>query len=476
MGVMFRVALLFLAATTGVAWGDDTELPTAAGRAVDFVKEVAPIFEAKCLKCHGPEKQKAEYRLDVKEIALKGGENFAPNILPGKSAESPLMRFVAGLDPDVKMPPKGEPLSAGEIGVLRTWIDAGAPWPESASAKQRDPLDWWSLKPLAKPALGSAESSHPIDAFIFAKLSEHELAISPEADAQTLCRRLYFDLIGLPPTPEELDAFVKESLASSGTYEALVDRLLASPRYGERWARHWLDVVHYGDTHGYDKDKPRPNAWPYRDYVIRAFNDDKPYARFVQEQIAGDVLFPDTRTASRRSDSSPPGRGISSGTPKCPKRKIDGKIARHLDRDDMVGNTIGTFCSLTVQCAQCHNHKFDPITQEDYYSLQAVFAAVDRADRRYDLDPAVAESAPVLTAQKQAAGGAGKGARGADQKSRRPDFGRAGKADRERRSRSRRKGAPPEYGYHSGIEKNAGDNGSGCRSISARTWRSIASC
>ncbi len=165
--------------------------------------------------------------------------------------------------------------------------------------------------------------------------------------------------------------------------------MLASPRYGERWARHWLDVVHYGDTHGYDKDKPRPNAWPYRDYVIRAFNEDKPYGRFVEEQIAGDVLFPILTTAPKRSGSSPPGHGISSAIARCPRRKSTAKIARHLDRDDMVANTIGTFCSATVHCAQCHNHKFDPITQEDYYSLQAVFAALDRTDRKYYRDDAL---------------------------------------------------------------------------------------
>ncbi len=167
------------------------------------------------------------------------------------------------------------------------------------------------------------------------------------------------------------------------SYEAVVDRLLASPHYGERWARHWLDVVHYGETHGYDKDKPRPHAWPYRDYVIRAFNDDKPYGRFVQEQLAGDVLFPDTADGVEALGFLAAGPWDFIGHVELPETKIDGKVARHLDRDDMVSNTMSTFASLTVHCAQCHNHKFDPIAQEDYYSLHAVFAALDRADKKY---------------------------------------------------------------------------------------------
>ena len=202
-----------------------------------------------------------------------------------------------------------------------------------------------------------------------------------------MIRRLSFDLIGLPPSLEDIDAFVGDPAPDA--YERLVDRLLASPQHGERWARHWLDVVHYGDTHGYDKDQPRPNAWPYRDYVIRAFNADKPYGRFVSEQVAGDVLYPDTVDGITAIGFIAAGPWDLIGHAEVPETKIDGKIARHLDRDDMVANTINTFVSLTVQCAQCHNHKFDPIRQEDYYRLQAVFAALDRADRPYHTDPAV---------------------------------------------------------------------------------------
>ncbi len=235
---------------------------------------------------------------------------------------------------------------------------------------------------------------NPIDAFVAAKLHEQGLHQSPAAGRAQLIRRVCFDLTGLPPTPKEIEAFIHD--ADPRAYELLVDRLLASPQYGERWARHWLDVVHYGETHGYDKDKPRPHAWPYRDYVIRAFNEDKPYPRFVQEQVAGDVLFPLTRDGLEALGFIAAGPWDFIGHAEVPETKIDGQIARHLDRDDMVANTMGTFTSFTVQCAQCHDHKFDPIPQEDYYSLQAVFAAVDRTDKQYDLDPAVAARRAAL--------------------------------------------------------------------------------
>ncbi len=396
---MMRASLLFFAAATSVAVAEVSKLPAPSQRTVDFGKDVQPIFEAKCVKCHGIEKQKSEYRLDVKSVALTGGENHAPNIVPGKSADSRLVHFIAGLDPDMKMPPKDGALTAEEIGLVRRWIDDGAKWPESASAKVVDKKDWWSLKPMVPTGKRKAESGNLIDAFISEKLSEKGLAMSSEADARTLCRRLYFDLTGLPPSPEEMDTFVADK--TPGAYERLADKLLASPRYGERWARHWLDVVHFGETHGYDKDQPRLNAWPYRDYVIHALNADKPYARFVQEQLAGDELFPGTRDGITALGFIAAGPWDLIGHAEVPEEKIDGKIARHLDRDDMVANTINTFCALTVHCAQCHDHKFDPISAEDYYSLQSVFAALDRADRAYDDEAPVAVKRAALNARKQ---------------------------------------------------------------------------
>ena len=270
----------------------------------------------------------------------------------------------------------------------------------------------WSIQPLARPAipvskLAATKDGNPIDQFIAVRLEAQGLSFSQAADRRTLIRRLYFDLIGLPPTPAEIEVFVKDS--DPHAFDALVDRLLASPQYGERWARHWLDVVHFGETHGYDKDKPRPNAWPYRDYVIRSFNEDKPWSRFVAEQIAGDVLYLFTRDGLEALGFIAAGPWDFIGHAEVSESKMDGKVARHLDRDDMVANTMQTFNSLTVQCAQCHDHKFDPISQEDYYSLQAVFAAVDRADKEYDLDAEVAKKRagldqrqrPLIAEQKQ---------------------------------------------------------------------------
>ncbi len=288
---------------------------------------------------------------------------------------------------------------ARPLEIITSLLLAGS----TCAASSQDSLDWWSLQPLRTQALPESHVAGlrtPVDAFISAKLLANGLTMSPEADPRTLIRRLYFDLTGLPPAPEEVDAFTAGK--DPEAYAKLVDRLLASPRYGERWARHWLDVVHYGDTHGYDKDQPRPNAWPFRDYVIRALNGDKPYAQFVQEQLAGDVLYPGTRDGIEALGFIAAGPWDLIGHAEVGEDKIDGKIARHLDRDDMVSNTINTFCSLTVHCAQCHDHKFDPIKQADYYNLQSVFAALDRADRDYDTDPATAKQrSALLTEQKE---------------------------------------------------------------------------
>ncbi|HEY0076483.1 MAG TPA: DUF1553 domain-containing protein [Abditibacteriaceae bacterium] len=427
--------------------------------APDFVREVRPIFEKSCLPCHGPQKQKSGYRLDVRDIAFKGGDSGQTAIIAGDAKNSLLLHYISGEDKDMVMPPKQSNvprLTPDQIATVRDWIEAGAIWPEAASAKLQDLQDWWSLKPITKPALPktSTPDNNPMDAFIRAQLVEKGLTMSPQADPRTLCRRLYFDLIGLPPTPEELDAFEREFKADTFAYEKLVDRLLASPRYGERWARHWLDVVHYGDTHGYDKDQPRANAWPYRDYVIRAFNEDKPYARFVQEQVAGDVLYPGSRDGIEALGFIAAGPWDLIGHAEVEEDKTDGKVARHLDRDDMVGNVIGTFSSATIQCAQCHNHKFDPFSQEDYYALQAVFSALDRAEKTYDLDPRVAAERAALTARKSALQTKDKVLA-----ERIKQAGGAELADLQTKIAAAQsvaaQGRRPEYGWHSNIEPKA---------------------
>ncbi|MBY0514789.1 MAG: DUF1553 domain-containing protein, partial [Gemmataceae bacterium] len=291
---------------------------------------------------------------------------------------------------------------------------------------------------------------NPIDAFVLARLREKGLTPSPEADRRTLIRRLSFDLIGLPPTPEEVDAFAADPAPDA--YEKLVDKLLASPHHGERWARHWLDVVHFGETHGYDKDKPRPSAWPYRDYVIRSLNADKPYARFVQEQVAGDALFPGTADGIEGLGFLAAGPWDFIGHAELPENKIDGKVARHLDRDDFVSNTVGTFMGLTAHCAQCHNHKFDPITQEDYYSLQAVFAAIDRTDKPFDPDPAVAARRAGLQARQRVAAAKVAQIEADARRLAGPELAAVGQRIAAAKQPT---GSPlrPEYGYHSGIEK-----------------------
>ncbi len=447
-------AFLLLAGLDGILFGTEVSadrLPSPAAHTVDFEKEVRPVLEKSCISCHGPEKQKGGYRLDLRDAALTGGDDHAPNIVPGHSDKSPLIAFVSGIDENMIMPNKGDRLTREEIGLLRAWIDQGAVWPESNAAPVVDRKDWWSFKPVAVPRIPDIEGvRNPIDAFIRLRLQQSGLTPSPEADRWTLIRRVTYDLTGLPPTPDEVERFANDP--DPAAYEKLVDRLLASPRYGERWARHWLDAVHYGDTHGYDKDQPRPNAWPYRDYVIRSFNEDKPYRRFVQEQLAGDVLFPSTRDGIEALGFIAAGPWDLIGHAEVPESKRDGKIARHLDRDDMVKNTMQTFCSLTVQCAQCHNHKFDPITQEDYYSLQAVFAALDRADEPYDTDPAIAgERIRLLQRQHDL-----EITKAALEKA---AIGKAGEAiaalDRKIEARQRLKNDKPAkaeaYGYHSAI-------------------------
>jgi hypothetical protein len=264
---------------------------------------------------------------------------------------------------------------------------------------------WWSLRPLVKPAPPTVSlpgfetwARTPIDSFVLAALRDKGLHPSPPADRRTLLRRVTFDLTGLPPTPEEMDAFLADS--SPKAYEKVVDRLLASPHYGERWARHWMDVAHYAETHGHDQDRPRPNAWPYRDYLIRAFNEDRPYARFVQEQVAGDILFPGDPEALVATGFLATGPWDESSLRDIREDALDRQVARYLDRDDIVTTVLSTFSSVTVHCARCHDHKFDPIPQADYYALQAVFAGVDKAERPYDPDSSTAARRHDLLQQK----------------------------------------------------------------------------
>ena len=373
-----------------VRWGFVTWLGLAAARTVagaddpTFRDKVAPILELRCLHCHGDATHKGNLSLGTAAAAFKGGDS-GPAVVPGKPDESVLLDMIGGDSPE--MPQKEKPLSKQEVASIRSWIVHGAAWPAGLALKDRrfEGQQWWAFAPLDHPKVpavpGSSWARNPIDSFILATLARHGLKPSAEADRRTLIRRLSYDLIGLPPNPEEIEAFVDDPNPTA--YEALVDRLIASPHYGERWARHWLDVVHYGDTHGYDKDKRRDNAWPYRDYVIAAFNADLPFGRFIREQVAGDVLWPEDARGAIATAFIAAGPWDFVGHVELREGTVDKLKTRLLDRDDMVSSTMSTFVSMTVHCARCHDHKFDPIAQTDYYRLQAVFAGVDRGDRHY---------------------------------------------------------------------------------------------
>jgi hypothetical protein len=429
-------------------------------QANDQFREAANILERHCLSCHEGAKPKGGLSLVNATATLAGGES-GPAIVPGKPDKSLLVDYISGNSPE--MPKDAKPLAAEEIETIRRWIAAGAVWPKDTTLvdKKQNSTDWWSLKPLVRPEVPKVKDlgnsnlvRNQIDAFVVAKLTEQKLSPSPEADRRTLIRRLYYDLIGLPPAPEDVATFIADQ--DPQAYKKLVDKLLAMPQYGERWGRHWLDVVHYGDTHGYDKDQPRPTAWPYRDYVIRTFNEDKPYGRFVEEQAAGDTLFPGTADGYEAMGFISAGPWDLIGHVEVPESKIDGKIARMLDRDDMVSNTMNTFTSTTVQCARCHNHKFDPVTQDDYYSLTAVFAALDRAERAYDTTPEAAARRTELETQQTKLSAAEKFLRDAIAK-------RAGSKleDLNQRIAALEKLKPGQpsraeaYGYHSSISPKA---------------------
>ena len=425
-----------------------------------FRDRVAPILGHRCVNCHNSIDRKGDFSLQSRDDVLDSGF-----VEPGQPDDSELLQVLishGGQKPT--MPKSGEPLEATEVAAITDWIKAGANWPDGFTIE--DPVvegsDWWSFAPMVKPdinalmAVSRADVSNPIDAFILKTLAEQKLTPSKPAEPRDLIRRLYFDLIGLPPTPEEVEAFVIESQREpAGTkpsaYERLVDRLLASEHYGERWARHWLDVVKYADTHGYDKDKLRPNAWPYRDYVIKSFNDDKPYARFVQEQLAGDVLFPGTADGILGLGFIAAGPWDFIGHVEVPESKIDGKVARHTDRDEMVSNTMNTFCSVTIQCCQCHNHKFDPFTQTHYYNLQSVFAAVDRAERTYDLDPQIEKQRLQLADQLKSTREALETLNAAIRRDCGPELVALEKQIEELKPRAAPAATRPQFGYHSGI-------------------------
>jgi hypothetical protein len=369
IAALLATAILFAAASA-----DDAPSPPAIDRAVEYATDIRPILAQRCFRCHGPEKEESRLRLDQRASALRGGEWGEPAIVPGKSAESLLFKAIAGLDENLAMPPEGEWLSAQEIALIRAWIDQGAAWPDDDSDESvQSSNDHWSLQPLMRvqpPEVAAPQVFNPIDAFLLSRLRAESLDYSPLASRAAFIRRLYLDTLGLPPSPAELQTFAADDRPDA--VQRLVDQVLANPRYGERWARHWLDVVRFAETSGFETNVERLTAYHYRDYVIRAFNEDKPYDQFVREQIAGDALGADAATGFLVGGAND---SVKSPDPTLTLMQRQDELA------DMLNTTGTAFLGLTIGCARCHNHKFDPITQRDYYALQAVFAGVDHGER-----------------------------------------------------------------------------------------------
>lgn len=332
---------------------------------VEFEEDIRPILEANCVKCHGEEKQKGKLRLDAPAHLRKGGDSGEALVVPGKRGESYLFKLVSRIDPEEAMPPKEKDrLSEEEIERIGAWIDEGAAMPGDGEVVALT-TEHWSFQPLA------GEHRHDeVDAYLKEALGAKELAMSPRADRRTLIRRLYLVMLGLPPTPEEVELFVRDE--SPEAWAVLVERVLASPHYGERMARHWLDLVRFAESNGFETNRERPTAYRFRDYVIDSFNEDKPYDQFVKEHIAGDALGADL------------GTGFLVAGPydivKSPDINLT-LMQRQDELADMINTTGTAFLGLTLGCARCHNHKFDPVTVKDYYSMQAVFAGVSFGER-----------------------------------------------------------------------------------------------
>ena len=377
-----RLVLLLAATLLPPAYASTPNDPAHAGPRL-FREKVRGVLEASCLKCHGGEKTRGGLDLSTREGLLKGGDE-GPSITPGNARTSSLVRKIRHLE-DPFMPPKSDPLPEAAVRDIETWIDLGAPYDAPLGTASPQPVSkelqvtesdrqFWSFAPLKDPAPPTVKNeSWPktsIDRFILAKLDEKGLSPAPPASRAKLIRRVYYDLIGLPPTPEQVEAFLSD--VRPGAYERLVDQLLASPHHGERWARHWLDVARYADSTGYESDNDRPSAYHYRDFVIRALNQDMPFDRFLRLQLAGDIIEP-----------ADPHAAVATGflTAGPTETQKETEQSRYDEFDDIVATTASAMLGLTVGCARCHDHKYDPIPTRDYYSMLAAFTT----SRRHDL-------------------------------------------------------------------------------------------
>lgn len=353
----------------------------ASGDIPEFGRDIQPIFEQRCHACHGSELQQAGFRVDSRARAFRGGDSGVPAIVPGSSGDSILYRYIAGLA-DIRMPPAEPFLSSAEIDRIKRWIDAGAEWPQDSSAEIHEGVDMleqgrshWAFQargiPVPPPVRNPSSATqirNAIDAFVVTRLQAEGWEPSPPAQPLQLLRRVHLDLTGLPPTVDEQDAYLRNPTPAG--LDLVINNLLSRPTYGERWGRHWLDLVRYADTNGYERDAIKPSVWRYRDYVIRSFNSDKPFDRFAVEQIAGDELpdvSPETMVATGFHRLGP-----------WDDEPADPLTDRYDQLDDMVRTTSEAFLGLTLGCARCHNHKFEPLTATDYYSMAAIYAPLER--------------------------------------------------------------------------------------------------
>ena len=383
-------------------WGLGLLAQTRPDDPLDFSTEVLPLLQRHCYACHSHQAGSMEgnLALDWRSGWETGGDR-GPAIVPGQPDDSLLVQAIRHTDPDLQMP--AEKIPAAEIAILERWIQQGAADPRVAQPQAIDPDDakqWWSLQPLIRPTVPEIMSDvaevgvtttsgadarpapHPIDVWIDRQLAAERLQPQPLAERRELIRRLWFDLLGLQPTVEEVAAFEQDSAPDA--WQRLVDECLSRPQYAERWARHWLDTVHFADSHGFEHDVFRPHAWPYRDYVIDALHRDMPWSDFIKAQLAADYFFPDQPTGLAALGFLGAGPYDQSAAATAPLS------FEYLDRDDLVTQVCGAFLSVTANCARCHAHKFDPISQEDYFALQATFAGILKGEIRYDADPSIA--------------------------------------------------------------------------------------
>ena len=348
--------------------------------AVDYEKDIKTILEDRCIDCHGPDKAKSELRVDQRAILIRGGDSGLPSIVPGNPSKSHLLDLVKGRDPDEIMPPKGKPLTKSQIALIEKWIAEGANWPGQMNEVAKINTDHWSFQPVKRPSV-PGQAKHPVDAFLAAGLGDAGVKANGPADSRSLIRRASVILTGLPPKPARVKKFDAD-FAKDGdkAYEALVEELLASPHFGERWAQHWLDVIRWAESNGSEANLYRKNAWVYRDYVVRAFNEDLPYDQFVREQIAGDSLGTGDATGFLVAGPHVPAATVG--------REPSAIRQARADRMDEIMQTVGaSIMGVTIGCARCHNHKFDPITIKDYYAMTGVFQDIEFGGRHPEFKP-----------------------------------------------------------------------------------------